>query len=66
MMAMMTTTMILVIWKVRHLQRLAREEALVRSLASGLYPQFSGCVGLSQLLDPSENNELAFVQLVSV
>ena len=45
-------------------RRLAREEALERSLASGLYPQFSGCEGPSQFLDPSENNELAFVQLV--
>ena len=43
-------------------RRLAREEALERSLASGLYPQFSGCEGLFQLLDPSEN-EIAFVQL---
>ena len=45
-------------------QRLAREEALQRLLASGLYPQFSGCEGLSQLLDPCENDELTFVQLV--
>ena len=34
--------------------KLAREEALERSLASGLYPQFSGCEGPSQFLDPSE------------
>ena len=39
--------------------RLAREEAL--KLASGLYPQLSGSEGPSQLLDPSESNELAFV-----
>ena len=32
---------------------------------SGLYPQFIGCEGPSQLLDLSENNELAFLQLVS-
>ena len=40
--------------------RIAREEALERSLASWLHPHFSGCEGLSQLL---ENNELAIVQL---
>ena len=45
-------------------RRLAREGALERSLVLGLYPQFIGCEGLSQLLDPSENNELAFLQLV--
>ena len=45
-------------------RRLAREEALDQSLASGLYPQFSGCEGPSQVLDPSENNELVFLQLV--
>ena len=45
-------------------RRLAREEALERSLASGLYPQFSGCEGQSQILDPSKNNEFAFLQLV--
>ena len=38
--------------------KIAREEAIKRLLVSGLYPQFSGCDGLSQLLDPSE---LAFV-----
>ena len=58
-------TMILVIWKEWHLplkhRRLAREEALEWSLASGLYPQFSGCEGLSQVLNPVENNELTFV-----
>ena len=45
-------------------QRLTREEVLERSLASGLYPQFIGCDGPSQLLDPHENDELAFLQLV--
>ena len=45
-------------------QRLAREEALERSLASGLYPQFIGYEGPSQPLDPRKNNELAFLQLV--
>ena len=45
-------------------RRLAREEALKLLLAFGLYPQFSGCEEPSQLLDPGENNELAFVQLV--
>ena len=38
--------------------------ALERSLASGLYPQFIGCEGPSQLLHPSENNEFAFLQMV--
>ena len=45
-------------------QRLARKEVLEWSLASGIYLQFGGCEGPSQLLDPSENGELAFVQLV--
>ena len=44
--------------------RPAMEVALQQSLASGLYPQFSGCEGLSQLLVPSENKELEFKQLV--
>ena len=44
--------------------RLAREDGLERSLVSGLYPQFIGYEGPSQLLEPSENNKLAFLQLV--
>ena len=44
--------------------RPAREVALQLLLVSGFYPQFSGCEGLSQLLVPSENKELEFMQLV--
>ena len=36
-------------------RRLAREERL---LASGLYSQFSGCEGPSQLLDPAKTMSL--------
>ena len=39
-------------------RRLARKEVLERSLTSGLYPQFIGCEGPYQLLDPSENMSL--------
>ena len=39
-------------------RKLAREEALKKSCASGWYPKFDGCEGPAQLLDPSCNNEL--------
>ena len=45
-------------------RRIAWEEDLQQPLASELCPQFSECEGPFQFLDPNENDELAFVQLV--
>ena len=39
-------------------QRLAMEEALKRSVASGLYPMSSSCEGSSWILDPSKTMSL--------
>ena len=42
-------------------RKLAREEALKKSRASGCYPKFDWCEGPAQLLDPSCNNTLDFL-----
>ena len=44
--------------------KLAREEALKKSRASGCYPKFDWCEGPAQLLDPSCNNALDFFLLL--
>ena len=45
-------------------RRLAREDGLVKALASGLYPEFLGFAGPVNRMDPSSDSTLDFLKLL--